>query len=123
MARIRPLSVGRSTSGRRCRPCASRADGSLRVQGKCVNAVNAGTANTTFLELRTCAGTPAQKFLPRADGSLHNPVSGRCVDLGNYNTTPGTRLWLFDCNGSKSQRWTMITLGTAPLPLPSLDAP
>ncbi|MCX5122905.1 ricin-type beta-trefoil lectin domain protein [Streptomyces sp. NBC_00347] len=100
-----------------------RADGSLRVQGKCVNAVNAGTANTTFLELRTCAGTPAQKFLPRADGSLHNPVSGRCVDLGNYNTTPGTRLWLFDCNGSKSQRWTMITLGTAPLPLPSLDAP
>ncbi|MBT2469516.1 ricin-type beta-trefoil lectin domain protein [Streptomyces sp. ISL-66] len=99
-----------------------RADGSLRVQGMCVNAANAGTANTTLLELRTCGGTPAQKFLPRADGSLYNPASGRCMDVGNFDLTPGHQLWLFDCNGSDAQRWTITTLGTAPLPLPSLDA-
>ncbi|MFF8266427.1 ricin-type beta-trefoil lectin domain protein [Streptomyces sp. NPDC016562] len=101
-----------------------RADGSLRIQGKCVNAANAGTANLTLLELRTCSGTPApaQKFLPRSDGSIYNPASGRCVDLGNFNTTPGTQLWLYDCNPSNAQRWTIMTLGTAPLPVPSLDA-
>ncbi|MBT2445659.1 ricin-type beta-trefoil lectin domain protein [Streptomyces sp. ISL-43] len=100
-----------------------KADGSLRIQGKCVSATNAGTVNTTPLELRTCNGpTPAQKFLPRADGSIYNPVSGRCVDLGNFDTTPGRQLWLFDCNPSSAQRWTVMTLGTAPLPLPSLDA-
>ncbi|MBT2471914.1 ricin-type beta-trefoil lectin domain protein [Streptomyces sp. ISL-66] len=101
-----------------------RADGSLRIQGKCVNATNSGTANLTLLELRTCGGTPtpAQKFVPRADGSIYNPVSGRCVDLGNYNTTPGTQLWLYDCNPSNAQRWTITTLATAPLPVPTLDA-
>ncbi|MET9888307.1 RICIN domain-containing protein [Streptomyces sp. NPDC006430] len=99
-----------------------QADGSLRIQGKCVNAANADTANLTLLELSTCSGAPAQKFLPRADGSIYNPVSGRCMDLGNFDTTPGRQLWLYDCNPSNAQRWTIMTLGTAPLPLPSLDA-
>lgn len=99
-----------------------RTDGTLRVQGKCVNATHAGTVNTTPLELRTCDGTPAQKFLPRADGSVYNPNSGRCMDLGNFDTTPGRQLWLFDCNGSDAQRWTIMALATAPLPVPSLDA-
>ncbi|MFE1414931.1 ricin-type beta-trefoil lectin domain protein, partial [Streptomyces sp. NPDC058746] len=101
-----------------------RGDGSLRIQGKCVNAVNAGTGNTTPLELRTCGGTPtpAQIFVPRADGSIYNPVSGRCMDLGNFDTTPGHQLWLYDCNSSDAQRWTAVTLGTAPLPIPTLDA-
>ncbi|MGW6686047.1 LamG-like jellyroll fold domain-containing protein [Streptomyces sp. NPDC054961] len=101
-----------------------RADGSLRIQGKCVNATNAGTGNTTLLELRTCGGTPtpAQTFVPRADGSIYNPVSGRCMDLGNYDLTPGHQLWLFDCNGSAAQRWSITALATAPLPIPTLDA-
>ncbi|WP_327254634.1 ricin-type beta-trefoil lectin domain protein [Streptomyces sp. NBC_01244] len=101
-----------------------RGDGSLRIQGKCVNAANAGTGNTTLLELRTCGGTPtpAQIFVPRADGSVYNPVSGRCMDLGSFDTTPGHQLWLFDCNSSDAQRWTITTLGTAPLPIPTLDA-
>lgn len=101
-----------------------RADGSLRIQGKCVNATNSGTANLTPLELRTCGGTPppAQRFVPRADGSIYNPASGRCVDLGNFNTTPGTQLWLYDCNPSNAQRWNITMLSTAPLPIPTLDA-
>ncbi|MFE6848019.1 ricin-type beta-trefoil lectin domain protein [Streptomyces sp. NPDC057686] len=96
-----------------------RADGTIRTNGKCLGTVNAGTANTTLIELQTCeSGAPRQRFLPRANGGIHNPVSGRCVDLGNFDTRPGTPLWLFDCNGSPAQRWTIPTLGTAPLPAP-----
>ncbi|MEU6866522.1 ricin-type beta-trefoil lectin domain protein [Streptomyces sp. NPDC046876] len=96
-----------------------RGDGTIRTQGKCLNAANGGTANTTPIELRTCDGAaPSQRFLPRADGSIHHPVSGRCLDLGNLNTAPGTQLWLWDCNSGPAQRWTVPTLATAPLPVP-----
>ncbi|WP_420079209.1 ricin-type beta-trefoil lectin domain protein [Streptomyces sp. JL4002] len=98
-----------------------RDDGTVRTtSGKCLNAAAAGTANTTPIELRTCDGNaPSQRFLPRADGSIHHPASGRCLDLGNLDTTPGRQLWLFDCNRSDAQRWTVPVLGTAPLPVPA----
>ncbi|MFI1455890.1 ricin-type beta-trefoil lectin domain protein [Streptomyces roseus] len=96
-----------------------RGDGTLRIQGKCVDASNAGTANTTLLMLYTCHDSPNQQFVPRADGSFYNPVSGRCIDLGDYNTTPGTQLWLYDCNLSNAQRWAVPALTTASLPVPA----
>ncbi|OKK11352.1 hypothetical protein AMK16_32840 [Streptomyces sp. CB00455] len=97
-----------------------RADGTIRTAGKCLNAANAGTANTTLIELRTCDNAaPSQQFQPRADNGIHNPASGRCLDLGNFDTTPGHQLWLFDCNTSPAQRWTIPTLSTAPLPVPT----
>ncbi|MEV0991919.1 ricin-type beta-trefoil lectin domain protein [Streptomyces sp. NPDC049949] len=97
-----------------------RGDGTVRTNGMCLGAVNAGTANTTLIELQVCdSSAPSQRFLPRADSSIHNPVSGRCLDLGNLDTRPGTQLWLFDCNGTPAQRWTIPTLGTAPLPAPA----
>ncbi|MFD0267533.1 ricin-type beta-trefoil lectin domain protein [Streptomyces sp. NPDC127106] len=96
-----------------------RGDGTIRTQGMCLNATNAGTANTTPVELRACdSAAPGQRFLPRADGSIHHPASGRCLDLGNFDTTPGKQLWLFDCNRSPAQRWTVPALSTAPLPVP-----
>ncbi|MFE5536447.1 ricin-type beta-trefoil lectin domain protein [Streptomyces sp. NPDC056492] len=97
-----------------------RGDGTIRTNGMCLGAVNAGTVNTTPIELQVCdSSAPSQRFLPRADNSIHNPVSGRCLDLGNLDTRPGTPLWLFDCNSSPAQRWTIPTLGTAPLPAPA----
>ncbi|MBT2478130.1 LamG-like jellyroll fold domain-containing protein [Streptomyces sp. ISL-94] len=99
-----------------------RGDGSLRIQGKCVNAANDSTANLTLLQLMTCrdgSPSPAQKFIPFADGVLYNPASGRCVDLGNLNTTPATQLWLYDCNPSGAQRWSIPALATTPLPNPT----
>ncbi|MGW9068967.1 ricin-type beta-trefoil lectin domain protein [Streptomyces yangpuensis] len=96
-----------------------RDDGTVRTRGGCLNATAAGTANTTPIELRACDGSaPSQKFLPRADGTIHNPASGRCLDLGNADTTPGRQLWLWDCTGSAAQRWSVPILGTAPLPVP-----
>ncbi|KJY37336.1 ricin-type beta-trefoil lectin domain protein [Streptomyces katrae] len=93
-----------------------RADGTVRTAGKCLDATNAGTANGTPIQLYTCHDHPAQQFLPRADGSLYNPVSGRCVDASDMNN--GTRPYLWDCNRTNPQRWGMSTLNTAPLPIP-----
>ncbi|MFC9295498.1 ricin-type beta-trefoil lectin domain protein [Streptomyces sp. NPDC057011] len=97
-----------------------RRDGTIQNQGMCLNAANGGTENRTLIELHTCnPGVTGQQFHPRADGSVYHPASGRCLDLGNMNTTPETQLWLWDCNPSAAQRWTIPTLGTAPLPVPA----
>ncbi|WP_327301710.1 ricin-type beta-trefoil lectin domain protein [Streptomyces goshikiensis] len=95
-----------------------RDDGTLRVQGKCLDAARGATVNGTPLQIWHCNGTSAQQFLPRADGSVYNPASGRCLDLPGDDTTRGRQLQLYDCNRSFSQRWTIATLGTAPLPIP-----
>ncbi|GAA2842194.1 hypothetical protein GCM10010441_77920 [Kitasatospora paracochleata] len=88
-----------------------QADGTVKLPfGGCLDAVNAGTGNGTQLQWNTCWGTPtngAQQFIPRADGSIFNPVSGRCVDLPGATTTNGTRLQLWDCNGSGAQVWNL----------------
>ncbi|MER5732768.1 ricin-type beta-trefoil lectin domain protein [Streptomyces sp. NPDC002138] len=97
-----------------------RADGTLRIQGKCLDATNAGTTNGTLIQLMVCHGHAAQQFIPRANNSVYNPVSGRCLDLDHMNTTDGTQLQLWDCNGSNPQRWTIPSLATAPLPIPVL---
>ncbi|MFI7354905.1 ricin-type beta-trefoil lectin domain protein [Streptomyces avidinii] len=95
-------------------------DGTIRNQGMCLNAANAGVVNGTLIELRTCDGSAgSQQFLPRADGGIYHPASGRCLDLGNYDATPGRQLWLYDCHSGPAQRWTVPTLGTAPLPIPT----
>ncbi|WP_285545765.1 ricin-type beta-trefoil lectin domain protein [Streptomyces lavendulae] len=93
-----------------------RADGTIRHQDKCLDAKDAGTTNGTPLQIVVCHNHPAQQFLPRADGSLYNPVSGRCVDASNMET--GTQLYLWDCNATNPQRWTIPALSTAPLPVP-----
>ncbi|MFD8708726.1 RICIN domain-containing protein [Kitasatospora sp. NPDC059648] len=52
--------------------------------------------------------TPNQIFVPRPDGSLHNPASGRCAGLSSGVPTNGTRLQLWDCNGTAAQKWTAL---------------
>ncbi|WP_327304428.1 ricin-type beta-trefoil lectin domain protein [Streptomyces sp. NBC_01298] len=99
-----------------------RADGTVRIQGKCVDAKDAGTGNGTPVQAVDCHNHPAQQFLARADGSLHNPVSGRCLDLNRGDTTNGVQLQLWDCNRTAAQRWSVTALATATLPLPSYDA-
>nr|WSX49681.1 ricin-type beta-trefoil lectin domain protein [Streptomyces sp. NBC_00974] len=99
-----------------------RADGTVRIQGKCLDAKDAGTGNGTAIQAVDCHNHPAQQFLPRADGSLHNPVSGRCLDLNRGDTNNGIQLQLWDCNQSDAQRWSVAALATATLPVPSYDA-
>ncbi|MFD6915778.1 ricin-type beta-trefoil lectin domain protein [Streptomyces virginiae] len=93
-----------------------RADGTIRIAGKCIDPAYAGTTNGTLIWLYPCNGSYGQQFLPHADGTIYHPRSGRCLDTGNMNT--GTQLYLWDCNASDPQRWTIPALSTAPLPVP-----
>ncbi|MFB9183088.1 ricin-type beta-trefoil lectin domain protein [Dactylosporangium sucinum] len=85
-----------------------RPDGTVRADGLCLDVQNAGTANRTLVQVYGCNGTPAQKWVIRADKTWLNPNSGRCLDAENGGTGAGTRLIIWDCSGAPNQRWNLI---------------
>nr|WP_202523942.1 ricin-type beta-trefoil lectin domain protein [Kitasatospora sp. SID7827] len=82
-------------------------NGAVKVLTRCLDVTNAATANGTPIQLWDCNNTAAQKWIPRADGSLFNPLSGRCLDLPGGTSDNGTRLQIWDCNQGYAQRWGM----------------
>ncbi|GHJ42722.1 hypothetical protein Cs7R123_00640 [Catellatospora sp. TT07R-123] len=83
-----------------------RPDGSLSVNGRCLDVPGAATGNGTPLQIWDCNGAPNQQWLRRPDGTLVNPRTGRCLDSPGGATGNGTRLQIWDCNGSAAQRVT-----------------
>jgi hypothetical protein len=83
------------------------ADGTLRLQGKCIDVPGSGTANGTKLDLWTCVGQGNQQWRVLGDGALVNPESGRCIDDPGSSTTPGTRLDIYSCLYSKNELWRL----------------
>ncbi|WP_329172457.1 ricin-type beta-trefoil lectin domain protein [Streptomyces sp. NBC_01477] len=87
---------------------ALQADSTLRTLGSCVTASGGGTGNRTPVALAACAGSAAQTWTHRTDGSLLNPASGRCLDVPDSNPAPGAvQLQLYDCNGTGAQLWKL----------------
>ncbi|CAL9646879.1 hypothetical protein SUDANB120_06502 (plasmid) [Streptomyces sp. enrichment culture] len=89
-----------------------RANGEVRVGGKCVTAAGGGTANRTLIQINSCDGTGAQQWLRTATSGFRNPQSGRCLDLPYARIDSGTQLELSDCNSSNAQRWHAPGLAT-----------
>ncbi|MFJ8438347.1 ricin-type beta-trefoil lectin domain protein [Kitasatospora griseola] len=85
-----------------------RADGTVRQAGLCLDVANNGTANGSVIELWDCNGGANQQWIPRANGSLYNPVSGRCVDLPWGNRVVNNAMTLFDCHGGTNQSWSPL---------------
>ncbi|MET7392372.1 ricin-type beta-trefoil lectin domain protein [Dactylosporangium sp. NPDC005572] len=85
-----------------------RSDGTVRADGLCLDVQNAGTANRTLVQAYGCNGTPAQKWVIRADKTWMNPNSGRCLDAENGGTGAGTRLIIWDCSAAPNQRWNLL---------------
>lgn len=81
------------------------ADGTLRIQGKCVDVPGFGTANGTKLDLWDCVGQTNEQWRVLANGALVNPESGRCVDDPGSSTGAGTRLDIWDCVYSNNELW------------------
>ncbi|WP_069466185.1 ricin-type beta-trefoil lectin domain protein [Actinacidiphila rubida] len=81
-------------------------DGTLRLLGKCLTAT--GTADHAVVGIAGCAGTSAQAWTRRADGSLVNSASGRCLDVPDGNTSPGAvPLQVYACDGTTAQQWRL----------------
>jgi len=84
-------------------------DGSIRVNGKCLDVSGAGVSNGSPVVLWDCDGAANQQWIPQL-GYLYNPVSGRCLDDPGGSTTDGTQLDLWSCNGDgANQQWKLPT--------------
>jgi hypothetical protein len=82
-------------------------DGTLRVQGGCLDAVSAGTTSGTKVDWYACNGSAAQKWTHAANGELVNPNSNLCLTVPGGNAA--SALDLETCTGSAAQTWTVPT--------------
>ncbi len=79
-------------------------NGTLQIDGGCMDITGARTANGTLIEWWTCNGGANQQWQAQ-NGQLVNPASGKCLDDPGFNTTNGTQLVLWSCNGGSNQQW------------------
>src|ERR1700729_3528279 len=82
-------------------------DGTLRVQGGCLDVVSAGTTSGTDVDWYACNGTAAQNWTHQSNGELVNPSSGLCLTDPGVNTS--ARLDIETCTASAQQKWTLPT--------------
>jgi len=80
-------------------------DGTLRVQGGCLDVVGAGTTSGTDVDWYPCNGTVAQDWSYQSDGELINPNSGLCLTDPGGDTS--SRLDIETCAGTAGQQWTL----------------
>jgi hypothetical protein len=79
-------------------------NGTLTIDGGCLDITGANFNNGTLVELWTCNGGSNQQWRA-SNGTLVNPASGKCLDDPNSNTANGTQLILWSCNGGANQQW------------------
>src|SRR5450755_1456374 len=80
-------------------------DGTVRVQGGCLDVVSAGTTSGTNVDWYACNASAAQDWTHQANGEEVNPSSGLCLTDPGGNT--GARLDIETCTDSAQQRWTL----------------
>jgi hypothetical protein len=90
-------------------------DGTLQVNGKCMDIYRDQKVNKAKVELWTCTGGANQQWMATG-GTLVNPISGKCLDDPRFNPTNGTQLEIYTCNGGRNQLWQ---LPAAPAPAPA----
>jgi hypothetical protein len=81
-------------------------DGTIHINGKCVDNSGSRSTNGNPVQLWTCNGTAAQKWYNQADGTLRNAGVGKCITDRNAGPD-GTQLVIWDCNQQDQQKWTL----------------
>jgi hypothetical protein len=81
-------------------------NGTVSINGGCLDITGNRSANGTLIELWTCNGGANQQWTA-VNGTLVNPATGKCLDDPGSNTTNGTQLVLFTCNGGTNQQWRL----------------
>jgi hypothetical protein len=77
-------------------------DGTVHVQGGCLDVVSAGTTSGTNVDWYPRNGTNAQNWAAGSNGELVNPNSGLCL-TGHT----GSRLDIETCTGAGAQQWKL----------------
>lgn len=90
------------------------ADGSLIVNGLCMQTPPGQTANHTPIQTAACSGAANQKWTRGDRGSIVNQLSGRCLDVDYSDYTNGRPLQIYDCVGSPNQMWVGPTVSFPP---------
>ena len=85
-------------------------DGTVRVQGGCLDVVSAGTTSGTDVDWYPCNATNAQNWTAQANGELVNPNSGLCLTEPSGNSA--SRLDIETCTDAADQIWKMPTGGS-----------
>lgn len=81
-------------------------DGTIQVNGQCLDVYRYRTANKTPVEIWTCHGGSNQQW-KAVNGTLVNPRSGKCLDDPRFNSTNGTKLEIYKCNSGRNQQWVL----------------
>jgi hypothetical protein len=86
-------------------------DGTLRINGKCLDVAQASKLDGAKIDLFTCkTGSSAsanQRWAIGSDGGLFSLNSGRCVADPGDSTTSGTGLVQEDCYGRAGEIWAV----------------
>jgi hypothetical protein len=95
------------------------ADGTVQIDGDCLDVYHSGTANLTPVDLYACDSGGSQEWRPEANGDLVNPESGKCLADPSASTTNGTQLEIYTCNGTGDEWILPYTTPTTTGPITS----
>jgi hypothetical protein len=82
-------------------------DGTLRIQGKCMDVKGKGVTNGSLVDLWTCTGATNQQWRVLPDGHIQGTQSGSCLDE-HTKTDNGTQLVIWACNPGAANLWNVI---------------
>ncbi len=82
------------------------ANGTIDINGQCLDITGASYSNGTKVEIWSCNGGGNQQWRP-VNGTLQNPASGLCLDDPASSTANGTQLIIWSCNGGTNQQWQL----------------
>ncbi len=78
------------------------------ARGKCLDVQGSGKTNGTPVQIYTCNGSAAQKWLVHGDDNglrLENANSSKCLDVDNNNAANGTVIQIWTCKSGPAQTW------------------
>jgi hypothetical protein len=82
------------------------ADGTVQINGQCMDIYGNEQINTARVDLSACTGS-ANQIWQAHNGTLVNPVSGKCLDDPRFNQANGIQLQIYTCNGGVNQQWKL----------------
>lgn len=81
--------------------------------GKCFDLPNYSTSDGTLIQLQTCNGSDAEKWIfaginkSSTTGVIRGYTGNKCLDVAYSGLTDGTKVWYWNCNYSAAQTWVI----------------